>query len=202
MDPGLPDDPHGSMGHLPMQGMSITPEMYNVLMQIPGVGLEPRATEMNTRGSWSQTEDESLRNAVCQLGPKKWTDVARFVPNRTSKQCRERWFNRLSPEIKHDPFEPWEDQVILQQQKEFGNRWAIIARHLPGRSSNAIKNRWHSGLKGQHEPLAQISLGGLGVDMLGSQHLPSDMLPPPSELNISIQGDEHDGKLGGGSLSL
>jgi hypothetical protein len=39
--------------------------------------------------------------------------------------------------------------VILDRQRELGNRWALIARHLPGRSTNAIKNRWYSGLRSQ-----------------------------------------------------
>jgi hypothetical protein len=113
----------------------------------PPLGQPP--TDAITRGPWSATEDEQLLNTVARLGATKWTDIAKFVPTRTSKQCRERWFNCLCPEIKHDPFQPWEDQLIVERQRELGNRWALIARHLPGRSTNAIKNRWYSGLRSQ-----------------------------------------------------
>ena len=33
--------------------------------------------------------------------------------------------------------------ILVQKQKEIGNRWAQIAEFLPGRSAMAIKNRWH-----------------------------------------------------------
>lgn len=196
---GLPEDQAVpvtadiSQAALQMNGISITPDLLNLIIQMQQTGqIDTKQQELITRGSWNQQEDDLLISAVHQLGPKKWTDIAKFVPTRTSKQCRERWFNRLCPDIKHEPFEPWEDQIILSKQKEIGNRWSIIARELPGRSTNAIKNRWYSGLKSQHEPLAQINLG-IGSDLIHGQHLQPDMLPPPGEINISMQGEDHDG---------
>jgi hypothetical protein len=107
----------------------------------------PPVPELAVRGSWSQQEDDLLVHAVNQIGTARWVDVAKFVPSRTSKQCRERWHNRLSPALKKEPFEPWEDQIILQKQKQLGNRWSAIALSLPGRSPGAVKNRWYAGLK-------------------------------------------------------
>jgi hypothetical protein len=101
------------------------------------------------RGAWTQYEDELLTYAVQQLGSKRWIDVAKFVPSRNSKQCRERWFHRLSPEIRHEPFEPWEDALIIENQQNLGNRWSLIAQKIPGRSACSVKNRWYSGLKSQ-----------------------------------------------------
>ena len=138
---------------------NLPPELYAILFKnqtTPKNGSQPN--EFTARGSWTQQEDEQLIAAVNQLGPKKWIDIAKFVPTRTSKQCRERWHHRLDPNIKHEPFEPWEDQLIIEKQQEIGNRWSVIAHQLPGRSPSAIKNRWYSGLRSHHPTHAQMDL--------------------------------------------
>lgn len=108
-----------------------------------------------SRGSWTAEEDNQLKNAISQLGTKKWHEIAKFVPTRTSKQCRERWLNCLDPNIKKGGFAPWEDNIIIEKQKEIGNHWSKIAKFLPGRSSGSIKNRWYSGLRSYH-PNSQL----------------------------------------------
>ncbi|KAH0795333.1 Myb-like DNA-binding domain containing protein [Histomonas meleagridis] len=128
---------------------SQVPAIFQAIFQNQAGNLDTMNNKslISTRGSWSQQEDELLKSAISQIGIKKWSDVARFVPTRTAKQCRERWFNRLDPSLKHGPFEQWEDQIIIEKQKEVGNRWSIIAQLLPGRSCGAIKNRWYSSLR-------------------------------------------------------
>ncbi|KAH0794239.1 Myb-like DNA-binding domain containing protein [Histomonas meleagridis] len=110
-----------------------------------------KSPEMAIKGTWTVQEDELLKDAVQKIGTTKWIDIAKFVPSRTPKQCRERWHNRLSPELKHGPFEPWEDQIIITKQKEIGNRWSLIAQSLPGRSPGSVKNRWYAGLRNSNQ---------------------------------------------------
>ena len=98
------------------------------------------------RGTWSEEEDQLLKMAIARLGTRKWQEICKYVPTRTPKQCRERWFNCLDPNIKRTAFEPWEDQIIIEKQKIIGNHWSRIAKFLPGRSPGSVKNRWYSGL--------------------------------------------------------
>jgi hypothetical protein len=129
---------------------ALTPEIIQMIGQMQQTGqLERPTQELSARGVWNRSEDETLLHAVTQLGTKSWSDIAKCVPSRSGKQCRERWINCLCPHIRHEPFEAWEDQIIIDRQRELGNRWSLISKQLPGRTTNAIKNRWYSALKSQ-----------------------------------------------------
>ncbi|CAJ1971036.1 unnamed protein product [Sphenostylis stenocarpa] len=99
------------------------------------------------KGSWSPEEDEMLEKLVKKHGAQKWSVICKGIPGRSSKSCRLRWINQLSPDVEHRPFTPEEDDVLIKARAIHGNKWATISRLLPGRSDNAIKNRWNSSLR-------------------------------------------------------
>ncbi|XP_057982200.1 transcription factor MYB27-like [Malania oleifera] len=100
------------------------------------------------KGLWLEEEDNRLTAYVTLLGERRWDWIAKASGlKRSGKSCRLRWLNYLRPDLKHGQMSREEEKIILQLHERWGNKWSKIARKLPGRTDNEVKNYWRSHLR-------------------------------------------------------
>ncbi|XWS50741.1 hypothetical protein CRYUN_Cryun12cG0113400 [Craigia yunnanensis] len=106
--------------------------------------------EQLRRGPWTLEEDSLLIHYIACNCEGRWNLLAKRAGlRRTGKSCRLRWLNYLKPDVKRGNLTPQEQFLILDLQSKLGNRWSKIARHLPGRTDNEIKNYWRTRVQKQ-----------------------------------------------------
>ncbi|CAI9290295.1 unnamed protein product [Lactuca saligna] len=120
------------------------------------------------KGPWTPEEDEILSSYIKREGGGRWRTLPKKAGlRRCGKSCRLRWMNYLRPSVKRGGISLEEEDLILRLHRLLGNRWALIAGRIPGRTDNEIKNYWNTNLSKKlisqgidprtHKPLSSSS---------------------------------------------
>ena len=112
---------------------------YSIIQSIP-----------QKKRRFTPEEDDIIKRIVGSRQCPNWEEVAKYVPGRTSRQCRDRYNSYLFKEVKQRPWTIEEDTIIVEKYKLFGPKWVKISQFLNDRNGNQVKNRWHKGLVQYH----------------------------------------------------
>lgn len=100
------------------------------------VGVKRKSTKRAGKITWTPEEDAVISKFVIDDNkgrPCQWSKLAKLLPGRHGKHCRNRWHLHLAPDIKKGDWTLDEDQLILSTIASRGFRWSEMAKMLPGR---------------------------------------------------------------------
>ena len=102
------------------------------------------------KGTWKKEEDNLILSLIEKYGT-SWSKISKIVKTRNGKQIRDRYMNVLAPNINKKKFTPEEDFLLIQLYEKYGPKWATIRNFFKNRTTDMIKNRFHSCLKKRYE---------------------------------------------------
>ncbi|RNJ58007.1 hypothetical protein D7B24_005324 [Verticillium nonalfalfae] len=182
---------------------------------------------------WTEEEDailheEAIKQGKSSLGPiKDWHRIAAKLANRTNKDCRKRWFNKVRGGLRTGPWSEDEDQKLRQAVEKYGQRWTLISQefgsrssdlqsfghdwkficqqHYPSRSRTDVKNRYTilsrrlaAGAPGESPSEVASPLNPSGE----SSHDIPDSLDPSNDMMHCAEDDLHYFSAGNDSLQV
>ncbi len=136
---------HSSVTILALTVASIFGELYSVdINAAPTPTPTPTPRPNYKRTKFTSEEDEKLRELVEVQRISDWGLIANNMPERSPRQCRERYLNYLSPNANVALWTVEEDILLLEKRIEFGPKWPSIAKYFQRRNEIELKNRYLS----------------------------------------------------------
>ncbi|KAI9173218.1 hypothetical protein H9P43_007349 [Blastocladiella emersonii ATCC 22665] len=89
---------------------------------------------------WTRDEDHLLLQSVGIYGTTLWAYVAQDVGTRDPKQCLQRW-KAIDPSTRRGRWSAAEEAALAYAHATFGDKWAEVARHVPGRTDMQCRER-------------------------------------------------------------
>lgn len=100
-------------------------------------------SQKKKRVFFTKEEDEKLKELVNKYGTRKWSLISSLMNNRTSRQCRDRYFNYLFPGCFKGEWSNDQDNLLVNLYMQYGPKWSFFSKNFPGRTPNSLKNRWN-----------------------------------------------------------
>ncbi|KAL4748257.1 hypothetical protein BDW72DRAFT_205775 [Aspergillus terricola var. indicus] len=98
------------------------------------------------RRNWTAEEDVILKREVRRVQAEgdniSWHDIAAFLPGRTNKDCRKRWYGTAGAKVKKGPWTEAEDIRLRKAIERHGTKWAVVASVVGTRLPDQCSKRW------------------------------------------------------------
>lgn len=98
-----------------------------------------------------------------------------------------------------------EEMILIEAHKKMGNKWAAIARELPGRSENTVKNHWNAAKRRRFTTKRKCKYNSLlrqYIMSLSSPDQSSEMLHFKDQMEPTNCESDHNSKAVDGSSEL
>ena len=115
--------------------------------------LKKKEQKQKIKKFWSGANDKALLSLMEAHG-ENWAAISQAFnfPFVTPKEVKDRFKNKLNPNLKRGRFSLEEDKIICQVYETFGPKWKEAIKILRNRTENMVKNRFYSYLKKKYFP--------------------------------------------------
>ncbi|KAG7481587.1 hypothetical protein MATL_G00068320 [Megalops atlanticus] len=131
------------------------------------------------KGHWTKEEDEMLLKAVAKYGVRDWWKIRNDVPGRNDGQCRDRYLDCLSGDVKKGRWSQEEEAMLINLVEKYGaGRWSKIASEIPNRIDSQCLQKWKS--------MTRYRFGGLVTSNMGMQPAQKDHRNEKDVIKVSL----------------